>query len=103
VDSPALLVSLDGVPGNLGKMMKMLGQDFQATPKVLEINPAHELIRGMAAIGEADPQDPLLRDLAGQLLDNCLLMEGLLEQPETMVGRIQALMTRAAASGAKKG
>ena len=96
VDSPALLVSADGVPGNLQKMMRALNQDFQSTPKVLEINPAHEMIRAMASIRAADPKHPALADLAGQMFDNCLLVEGLIEHPERMVRRIQSLMTRAA-------
>ena len=96
VDSPALLVSADGIPGNLQKMMRMMNQDFQSTPKILEINPAHAMIRGMAAMREAHPKDTALTELVEQIYDNCLLLEGLIEHPERMVLRIQSLMTRAA-------
>ena len=95
VDSPALLVSSDGMPGNLGKMMRMLNKDFKSLPKVLEINPGHALMRGISERLTTDSSDPLLKELAEQVLDNCLLVEGVLEHPERMVGRIQSLMTRA--------
>ena len=96
VDSPALLVSADGIPGNLQKMMRMMNQDFQSTPKILEINPGHAMIRGMAAMQGVNPKETALTELVEQIYDNCLLLEGLIEHPERMVNRIQSLMTRAA-------
>ena len=101
VDSPACLVSPEGMPGNLQKLMRQLNQDFKGMPKILEINPGHELTRHMAHILKADAQAPMLKELAEQLLENCLLVEGLLEQPERMVDRIQSLMTRAASREAE--
>ncbi|HUJ75710.1 MAG TPA: molecular chaperone HtpG [bacterium] len=100
VESPATLVTADALPSNLQKMMQMLDKSFKATPKTLEINPAHPLIRDMAHMVK-QPEQALLKDLADQLLDNCLIVEGLLEHPERMVGRIQDLMTRAAAAAAR--
>lgn len=102
VDSPALLVSADGMSGSLGKVMKRMNKDFQSMPKVLEINPAHPLIQHMSTIREKDAQDAALKDLAEQLFDNCLLVEGLVEHPERMVSRIQSLMTLAAQAEADK-
>jgi molecular chaperone HtpG len=81
--------------------MRQLNQDFKGMPKILEINPSHELTRHMAHILKADAQAPMLKELAEQLLENCLLVEGLLEQPERMVDRIQSLMTRAASREAE--
>jgi molecular chaperone HtpG len=103
VDSPAVLVSADGMPGNMQKMMRMLNQDFRSTPKVLELNPAHPLLRDMAALRAADPAHPALKELVEQVFDNCLLMEGIVEHPGRMAARIQSLMTRAAAAEAAKG
>lgn len=101
VDSPACLVSPEGMPGNLQKLMRQLNRDFKGMPKILEINPGHALTRHMAHILKADAQAPMLKELAEQLLENCLLVEGLLEQPERMVDRIQSLMTRAASREAE--
>ena len=100
VDSPACLVNPDDMPGNMQKVLHMLDKNFTGTPKILEINPAHALIRHMAALLQGAGAGPLLQELAEQILDNCLLVEGLIEHPEQMVERIQSLMTRAAASGA---
>jgi molecular chaperone HtpG len=97
VDSPAVLVSADGIPGNLQKVMRMLNQDFQSMPKVLELNPAHALIRDMATLHAADPNHPALAELAAQLFDTCLLVEGIVERPGQMATRIQSLMARTAA------
>jgi molecular chaperone HtpG len=96
VDSPATLVNPDSTAANMQKVMRMMGQDFKAPAKALEINPGHPLIQGMSRMVKQEPQPPVLKELAEQLLDNCLLMEGLLEHPERMVGRIQSLMAHAA-------
>jgi HSP90 family molecular chaperone len=97
VDSPAVLVSADGIPGNLQKVMRMLNQDFKSMPKVLEINPAHPLVRDMATLRAHDAKHPALAGLVEQIYDTCLLVEGIVEQPGRMATRIQALMARAAA------
>ncbi len=96
VDSPACLVNPDDMPGNFQKVMAMLDKDFKGAPKILEVNPSHDLIRHMATILAAKSDDPLAGELAEQVLDNCLLVEGLIEHPEQMVDRIHSLMTRAA-------
>ena len=96
VDSPACLVTPDGMPGNLQKMMRQMNKDFKGLPKILELNPRHEMLRNMSSILQADAQATVLKELAEQLLENCLLVEGMVEHPEQMVERIQSLMARAA-------
>jgi molecular chaperone HtpG len=98
VESPACLVNPDDMPGNFQKVMAMLDKNFKGAPKILELNPSHPLIHHMAALIQAKADDPLLKDLTEQMLDNCLLVEGMIEHPERMVDRIQALMTHAAAN-----
>jgi molecular chaperone HtpG len=97
VDSPAVLVSADGIPGNLQKMMRMLNQDFKSLPKVLEINPGHALIKDLATLRAGNAQLPMLGEMVEQIYDTCLLVEGIVERPGRMAARIQSLMTRAAA------
>jgi molecular chaperone HtpG len=96
VDSPATLVTADATAANLQRVMRMLDREFQPVPRILEINAAHPLIRAMGRMAAEEPKPPVLKDLAEQLYDNCLLVEGLLEHPERMVSRIQSLMTQAA-------
>ena len=96
IDSPACLVAPGDMPANFEKMMRVLNHDFKGAPKVLEINPGHPLVRNMASLLKAGGDNPLLKELAEQVFDNCLLVEGLIEHPEQMVERIQSLMTRTA-------
>jgi molecular chaperone HtpG len=92
-----VLVSADGIPGNLQKMMRMLNQDFKSLPKVLEINPGHALIKDLATLRAGNAQLPMLGEMVEQIYDTCLLVEGIVERPGRMAARIQSLMTRAAA------
>ena len=96
VDSPACLVNPENMSGSMQKMMRAINRDFQGIPKILELNPAHSLVRHMAAMLKENTHPDLLKDLAEQIFDNCLLVEGLIEHPEQMVERIQSLMTRTA-------
>ncbi len=97
VESPATLVNPEHLPGNLQKVMQMMDREFKPTPKTLEVNPGHPLIRNMArlAASKVAAEESLLKDLTEQLLDNCLLVEGQVEHPERMIGRIHAFMTQA--------
>jgi molecular chaperone HtpG len=96
VDSPAVLVSPDGISGNLSRVMQMIDKNFQPSAKILEINPAHPLLRNLSRMLKADKSDGLLRGITEQLLENCMLVDGLVSKPEAMVTRIQDLMERAA-------
>ena len=105
VESPATLVNPDHMPGNLQKVMQMIDREFKATPKTLEINPGHPLLRNMARLAAAQDagEQALLKDLTEQLLDNCLLVEGQIEHPERMIGRIHAFMTQASQAAVRPG
>jgi len=96
VESPATLVNPEHLPGNLQKVMQMIDREFKAAPKTLEVNPGHLLIRNMARLAASQDaaEQGLLKDLTEQLLDNCLLVEGQVEHPERMIGRIHAFMTQ---------
>jgi HSP90 family molecular chaperone len=103
VESPATLVNPESMPGNLQRVMRMIDREFKTAAKTLEINPGHSLIRNMAqlaALREDASKASVLHDLAEQLLDNCLLVEGQIEHPERMIGRIQEFMTRVSAAAA---
>ncbi|MCX6556274.1 MAG: molecular chaperone HtpG [Candidatus Aminicenantes bacterium] len=67
-DSPCLLLNpADGPSVQMEKIMKMVNKDYQLGKRVLEINPAHPLIRKMAELHKKDPALPLLKNLALQL------------------------------------
>ncbi len=96
VESPAVLVNPDGQAASISKMMRLIDQSFAAPQKILEINPGHSLVRNLSALLSAEPEEPLVREITEQMFENCLLVEGMIDRPEKMVTRIQALMERAA-------
>jgi len=97
VDSPCLLVDPSGGPSvHVERLLKMAHKDYQFTRKVFEINPDNPLIGEMVRIHAAKPASPVLKELALQLLDNMLLREGVVEDIEAVVPRIQQIMLQAA-------
>jgi molecular chaperone HtpG len=96
VDSPAMLVNPGGPSIHVEKILKMAHRDYQFSRKVLEINPDNPLIREMIRIHSRKPDAPLLKTMALQLLDNLRLREGVMEDMEAAVLRIQEIMLQAA-------
>lgn len=92
-DSPARLVDPEGAPEqSVQRVYKMMDKSFELPKKVLELNPRHEIIAGLAALPEGDERFDLI---AHQLFENTLLIEGLHPDPVSMVGRIQELIAEA--------
>ncbi len=82
---------------HLRRMMREIDTGSGREKVILELNPRHPLIHRLAEAMEADPEGA---DLAAQqLLDNALLSAGLIEEPQEMVQRINALIERALATG----
>jgi molecular chaperone HtpG len=97
VDSPCMLVyPSDGPSAQMEKILKMVNREYQISKRALEINPENELIRRMIEWHEKIPTSPALRNLALQLLDNMMLREGVSEDIEGTIARIQQIMLDAA-------
>ena len=97
VDSPCMLANPAAGPSvQVEKILKMANKEYQFAPKVLEINPQNALIREMVRIHVAKPGSPEIKELALQLLDNMLLREGIIENIDEIVPRIQGIMLSAA-------
>lgn len=96
VSSPAMAVLPEGeMSPQMRQMMRALKQEAgPAAPVVLEINPTHPLVRGLAALRKTNADVAGL--LSAQLLDNALLSAGLLDHPQEMVARITTIMEKAA-------
>mmetsp|Transcript_9796 Transcript_9796/g.19287 ORF Transcript_9796/g.19287 Transcript_9796/m.19287 type:complete len:782 (-) Transcript_9796:138-2483(-) len=94
--SPAVVT--DNESGAMRRMMRMVetsdgGGEFNVTPlpkQTVEINPEHEIIVGMHRLKERDPV--LAKVLAEQVLDNCLVAAGLLDDGRSMLPRLNDLM-----------
>ena len=99
VDSPCILVrSGDGPSIQMEKIIKMTNQDYNFSQKVFEINPDNELIKEMVRIHKAKADAPELKNMAWQLLDNMLIREGIIDNIDEVVPRIQDIMLSAAKS-----
>ena len=93
IDSPCMLVyPSDGPSAQMEKILKMVNREYQISKRTLEINPENELIRRMIGWHEKTPASPALRNLALQLLDNMMLREGVSEDIEGTIARIQQIM-----------
>ncbi len=90
-DSPACLVSdAQDLSGNLARMLKAAGQNAPEAKPILEINPAHKLVKRL----ESETADNLFGDLAHVLFDQALLAEGgTLDDPASFVKRMNSLIS----------
>ncbi len=95
--SPARLVSDDDAMGReMQRIQQMLGREAEQQPRIMELNPAHDLVAALVRRVEAGGDDPVLSAALEQLYDNALLIEGLHQNPAAMVPRILALIEAAA-------
>jgi molecular chaperone HtpG len=99
-DSPCRLVSPDDAPAReMSRVYRMLGQEFEAPKRILEINRRHPIIGNLARLVSDSPELEIIDPTIEQLYENQLLMEGLHPNPTDMIPRIQQLMEAATARG----
>jgi molecular chaperone HtpG len=102
IDSPACLVSDDDqMSGYMDKMMRLMQKNTDLPKRVLELNPAHPLIRGLEQRLAADPQDSFVARACEQLFEGCMLVDGYLSDPHRFVERMNSILTDAASSAGK--
>ncbi len=94
VESPAVVVDADKfMTASMRRIMKSMKQDAETPAPVkhdLEINPAHPI---MARLDEMRQKDvALAASVAEQILDNARVAAGLLEDPRTMLNRLNQLL-----------
>jgi HSP90 family molecular chaperone len=95
-DSPARLVSDDdGMGREMQRIQQMLGREAEPAARILELNPASDLVAALARRFEADADDAVAAAAVEQLYDNALLIEGLHQNPSAMVPRIMKLIEAA--------
>ena len=91
-DSPVCLVAdEEGMDIQMERLMKAHNKDFAGSPRILEINPNHKLIKGMASQIEANGDPALLDDAAKMLLDQAQILEG---RPPASLTEFAKRMTR---------
>ena len=90
VDSPAIIV--DHHSSSIQKMMKSLGEHSEASKQKLEINPNHVILKGMYNKRNSDPA--LSKLVAQQVFDNALVSAGILDDPRSMIPRVNDLLEK---------
>ncbi|MFP4546753.1 MAG: molecular chaperone HtpG [Fidelibacterota bacterium] len=98
VDSPAtLVVDKDGMDPQVERMMRAMNPEGAAMsqPKIMEINPGHDLIKNIAKIHENDKSDPTIEKVVNQLYEASLLIDGNLNNPTDFISRMNDLMVKA--------
>jgi molecular chaperone HtpG len=80
---------------SMEKIMRAMNKDNSIPPKTMEINGKHPLLRSLLNVFEKNPDDDFIALSTRQLHESALLLEGYLDDPHALVGRIQDLLTRA--------
>ncbi|SDG87900.1 molecular chaperone HtpG [Roseospirillum parvum] len=76
-ESPVCLSSdMDGMSLHLQRLLKAHNADAPETPRVLEINPRHPIIKALAERAEATANDAEVGEVAHLLLDQARIVEG---------------------------
>lgn len=96
-DSPACVT--DHESGALRRMMKMVeqnnqGQSTELPPQVLEINPDHSIIQTLSNIVGGGGDQDVAKIVAEQIMDNALIAAGLVDDPRTMLPRLNKILEK---------
>ena len=101
VESPAVVVEADKfMTSSMRRIMKAMkkdGDDLPSAQQDLEINPSHPIISRLDAMRQKDAA--LAATVAEQLLDNARVAAGLLDDPRTMLNRLNQLLEKVLAGG----
>ena len=93
--SVARLVEPEGsLNPEMQRVYKYLGKDFEIPKKILELNPAHPILKSLLAL---DADSDLQKLVIEQILDSALLVEGLHPDPSSMVSRVEEIIQAALA------
>lgn len=93
VDSPAtLVIGKDALDPQMERILRMMNQEVEPQKRILEINPAHPLIRNLGRLVLGSTNDPRLRQCILQLYEGAALIDGELVNPTEFVSRMVELM-----------
>ncbi|MFW5997081.1 MAG: molecular chaperone HtpG [Verrucomicrobiota bacterium] len=107
-DSPCCLVSDEqGTDVHMEKIMQSLNMGMPPSKRILEVNPAHELLQNMNKLVKDSQTEPTLTEYADLLYDQALLTSGLpIDKPIDFSRRISRIMAtnaeHIAGSGSKE-
>ena len=102
-DSPCAMVTpKGGMSLNMERLMKATDREFEATRRILEINPAHPIIRNMGAVMARSRDAAELKEWAHLLVDYVLIGEGTVENPRRLTRALQGVMSAATSQPLKE-
>ena len=91
--SVARLVDPDGTLNpELQRVYKYLGKEYEIPRKILELNPAHKILKGLLKL-ESGPG--LQTAIIEQIYDSALLVEGLHPDPSSIASRVEQIIEAA--------
>ena len=97
VESATCLVGDDNQSSaHVEKVLRMMNKTSDAPRRVLELNPAHALIKNLAQIVATDPKDSFVEAACEQLFEGALLIDGYLADPHRLVERMGSILESAA-------
>ncbi len=95
-ETASCLVSRKGDPGaNLERLMKMFDERAQEKKRILEVNTKHPIVLNIGKLAQRDADSDAIKLWSEVLLDQAQLSEGVVEDPHSLVQRIQALLVAA--------
>ena len=98
-ESASCLVAGEGDPGaNMERILRMVDQGAPERKRILELNPSHPILHNLALLAKKEPGSDRVKSWAEMLYDQALLAEGVVEDPASLVKRIQDLLTEVSRS-----
>jgi molecular chaperone HtpG len=93
-DSAACLVGDEySMSPHIEEMMRRMGQDVPKRESVLELNPAHPVVKKLQALYDADQKDPRVETLTKLLHDQAVIASGAkLDDPAGFAARLNAVL-----------
>lgn len=97
VDSPVVALNTDKMmTHSMRRFANFMDKNKKTDYKVrLEINDSHKLIKNLNLLRQKD--ESLAKLVVEQIYDNSLLVAGLIDEPQTMVGRIYSILEHVSA------
>jgi molecular chaperone HtpG len=95
--SVARLADADGTLNpELQRVYKYLGKEYEVPKKILELNPAHAILKKLLDMDSASELQTLIIE---QIYDSALLVEGLHPDPSSMAARVEQIIQAALSHG----
>ncbi|MEW6622823.1 MAG: molecular chaperone HtpG [Bacillota bacterium] len=94
VDSPAILLSPDGMTNSMQRIMKLMNKDLNHFgARIMDINTSHPIIKKLDTLRKK--ADPFAEIAVKQLYDSTLISAGLSSDYKGMVNRMHEILDRA--------